>query len=760
MFKEIVKEIEWGNAKITLKTGKIARQSDGAVMISMGDSVVLCTAVSNREAKPDASFFPLTVHYREMFYSAGKIPGGYIKREGKASDKETLTSRLIDRPIRPLFHEAFFNETQVICTVFSHDQNYSTDILAMIGASAALAISGVPFMDVIAAARVGYINGEYILNPSLDEMNESKLDLVVAGTESSVMMVESEASELSEDEMLSAVKFGHDKMQPIINLIKDFANEAGKPKWELPNLGIENLIQDIISEHNDNIIENYKILGKKERNSKLAEIHKIVLEKHQEQFGALKVYLAFEEVKSRIVRKDIIKNKKRIDNRTPETVRPIVCEAGFLPKTHGSSLFTRGETQALVVTTLGSNQDEQIVEGLSGETRQRFMLQYIFPPYSVGEASPMRAPGRRETGHGKLAWRALNPVLPSKAEFPYTMRVVSEITDCNGSSSMATVCGASMALMDAGVPIKSPVAGIAMGLVKEQDDYVILSDIIGDEDHLGDIDFKVAGTKDGITSLQMDVKVNGINFGIMQGALKQAKDGRLHILSKMSEAIKQHRSELSPYAPQIKQVKIDKEKIRELIGPGGKVIREICEVSGTKIDISEDGVVSIAAVGNESMQIALERIRAITYEPTVGDILAGSVVKIIEAGAFINIAGGKDGFLHISEICNERISDINSHLTVGQSVKVKVIGFDKGKVKLSIKALDSSTVNTHKTASSNEANQSEDLTDDSKKKLPELETSDNKQNHRYEKPFVKNFKPKKEAEVQDKPAVSERKYFN
>ena len=686
MFKEIIKEINWGDGTLTLKTGKIARQSDGAVLVCMGDSVVLCTAVSAKVAKPDMTFFPLTVHYREMAFAAGKIPGGFHKREGRASEREVLVSRLIDRPIRPLFHPAFFNETQVICTVLSHDPRYCSDILALVGASAALALSGVPYMHVIAAAKVGFVDGEFILNPSHETLAKSKLDLVVAGTKTSVMMVESEAHELSEEQMLGAVEFGHKAMQPVIDMIEEMAKESGKTKWNLPDLGIEKLIEAIIAESSKAVEEAYLILEKRVRYGKLDMIFESLSQKYLEEYGALKLGIAFDEVKSRVVRGKMLSQKVRIDGRASDEIRQIECETGILPRAHGSGLFTRGETQGLIAVTLGTGQDEQMYESLDGEGKDRFMLNYIFPPYSVGEHTPFRAPGRREIGHGKLAWRAINPVLPTKDEFPYSFRVVSEITESNGSSSMATVCGASIALMDAGVPLKAPVAGIAMGLIKEDDNYMILSDIMADEDHLGDMDFKVAGTKEGVTALQMDIKVTGINFEIMKIALAQAKKGRDHILGKMSSAITEHNGALSKHAPQIVKIQIDKDKIRELIGPGGKVIKEICEVSGAKIDISDDGMVQVSAIGQDKIDIAMARIKLITFEPEVGEIVEGTIVKILESGAFVNIPGGKDGYLHISEVSKERIASIEDHLSVGAKVKVKIIGFEKGKIKVSIKA--------------------------------------------------------------------------
>jgi polyribonucleotide nucleotidyltransferase len=755
MFKETIKEIKWGAGTLTLKTGKIARQSDGAVIASMGDTVVLCTTVSAKKVKEDATFFPLTVHYREMAFAAGKIPGGFMKREGKASDREVLVSRLIDRPIRPLFHPAFFNETQVICTVLSHDPKYCSDVIAMIGASAALAISGVPYMHVIAAAKVGFIDGEYILNPSAEELSTSKLDLVVAGTDTSVMMVESEAKELSEEQMLGAVEFGHKSMQPVIALIEELKKEAGKPAWPLPDLGIDGLIKELISLYSSDIEDAFTITDKLMRYGKLDMLFTDAKEKFLEEYGQLKLDIAFEEVKSKVVRQKILHKKIRIDGRKPENIRPIECETGLLPRVHGSALFTRGETQGLVAATLGTGQDEQIVESLDGEGRDRFLLHYIFPPYSVGESSPFRAPGRREIGHGKLAWRAINPILPSKEEFPYTLRVVSEITESNGSSSMATVCGASMSLMDAGVPLKAPVAGIAMGLIKENKDYVVLSDIMGDEDHLGDMDFKVAGTQAGVTALQMDIKVTGINYEIMKIALSQAKDGRFHILHKMNEAISEHKSKLSDYAPQIVTIQVEKDKIREIIGPGGKVIKEICEISGAKIDISDDGIVKVSAVGQDKIDIALNRIKEITYDPQVGDVVSGTIVKILDSGAFVNIPGGKDGYLHISEISTDRVESVDSVLSVGQQMDVKIIDFDRGKIKVSIKALLKNDGEVKKSPKQAETSDDDDPNEPNGNRVdsdrPRREKSDRAPSSKPRRPSDRGDRP---ARTGDRPARS------
>jgi polyribonucleotide nucleotidyltransferase len=764
MFNEIIKEIEWSGEKLQLKTGKVARQSDGAVMVTMGDMVILCTAVSAKEVKGDAKFFPLTIHYREMAFAAGKIPGGFMKKEGRASEREILVSRLIDRPIRPLFHPAFFNETQVICTVLSYDPKYCSDVLSMIGASAALAISGVPYMEIIAASKVGFIDGKYVLNPSYEDLQKSKLDLVVAGTNSSVMMVESEAHELSEEQMLGAVEFGHTNMQPVIKMIEELKKEVGKPAWQIPDLGIDGLINNIIKTSEEDIKSAFLIQDKLSRYTKLSEIFDSLKEKHLEEFGDLKLEIAFEEVKAKIVRSNILHKKIRIDGRSSTTIRSIECETGILPRAHGSALFTRGETQGLVSVTLGTSQDEQSFDSLDGDGSDRFMLQYIFPPYSVGEASPFRAPGRREVGHGKLAWRAINPVLPSRDEFPYAFRVVSEITESNGSSSMATVCGASMALMSSSVPLKRPVAGIAMGLIKEKENYIVLSDIMGDEDHLGDMDFKVAGTEDGITALQMDIKVTGINFEIMKIALNQAKDGRIHILSKMAEAITKHSEVLSDYAPQIVTIKINKDKIRDIIGPGGKIIKEICEISGAKIDISDDGTVNVSAVGREKIDIALGRISDITYEPEVGDVVNGKVVKILDSGAFVSISGSKDGYLHISEISHLRIAKVDDELEVGKEVKVQIIGFDKGKVKLSMKSLTVKPT-TEKNENSSENTNDEKPQDKSQEEVLTVEVS--AESSTKEKPVrrrshndSRNSTSERDTIEATKPVVLEKKFFN
>jgi len=697
MFEEITKTIEWGGRTLELKTGKIALQADGAVMVRMGDSILLCTAVSAKETKEGIGFFPLTVHYKEMAFAAGKIPGGFFKREGKGSEKEVLISRLIDRPIRPLFHPAFLNETQVICTVLSYDPECSTDILAIIGASAALALSGAPYQDIVAASRVGLVEEKFVLNPSFDQLKASKLDLVVAGTSGSVMMVESEADLLSEEKMLEAIEFGHKAFQPVIELINDLVKVAGKPKLQLNDLFPNSLKEQINKIVQEDIKNAFAIRVKQQRVPAIKTLAEKVLQHFVEDIASNKISktqieFALKEVESEILRQDVLSKNIRIDGRSPTDIRNIACEVAILPKTHGSSLFTRGETQSLVVTTLGTSQDKQIVDSLDEEYKERFMLNYIFPPYSVGEATPVRAPGRREIGHGKLAWRAINRVLPTEEQFPYSIRVVSEITSCNGSSSMATVCGASMALMDAGVPISTPIAGIAMGLVKEGEKFIILSDIMGDEDYLGDMDFKVAGGKEGITALQMDIKISGVTLEIMQQALAQARDGRVHILQQMGKSINQANVDISQYAPCIQSFKIDKDKIRDVIGPGGKIIREICDTTGAKIDISDDGTVSVSAVGKDKLVMAIEKIKSIIFEPEIGSIFNGTVVKILDSGAFINL-GSRDGFVHISEISKERIESVSSILKHGDIIKVKLIGFDnKGKAKLTIKNIDADII--------------------------------------------------------------------
>ncbi len=693
MFQVYRKEIDWGEKTLVLETGKIARQADGAVLISMGETSVLCTAVAAKSAKPGQDFFPLTVNYQEKTFAAGKIPGGFFKREGRPSENETLVCRLIDRPIRPLFPKEFKCETQVICTVLSHDLENNPDIVAMVGASAALTLSGVPFFGPIAAARVGMIDGVYVLNPTLSQAEESKLDLVVAGTKEGVLMVESEASELSEADMLGAVTFGHQQMQVAIDAIIDLAESAAKEPRDLPQEAPEAApLRDTLSALRDKMVAAYGHGDKTERQAAIAEVRAEAVNLAGDDSDSITVGSLMKEMESDIVRSDILKTGKRIDGRDTKTVRPIVAEVGILPRTHGSALFTRGETQALVVSTLGTGQDEQIIDALAGEYRSRFMLHYNFPPYSVGEAGRVGSPGRREIGHGKLAWRAVNPLLPSKDEFPYTMRVVSEVTESNGSSSMATVCGTSLALMDAGVPLVRPVAGIAMGLIKEGDDFAVLSDILGDEDHLGDMDFKVSGTQSGITSLQMDIKITSITPEIMQIALDQARDGRLHILDEMSKALTSARDALAESAPKITTIKISVDKIRDVIGPGGKIIREIVEETGAKIDIEDDGSVSVAAVNQASSDAALTRIRDIVAEPELNEVYDGKVVKTVDFGAFVNFLGARDGLVHISELKNERVAQTTDVVKEGDMVKVKVIGFDnRGKVKLSMKRVDQET---------------------------------------------------------------------
>ena len=700
MFKEYRKEIEWAGRPLILETGKIARQADGAVMATYGDTKVLCTVVGETSPRPGLDFFPLAVHYQEKTFAAGKIPGGFFKREGRPSEKETLTSRLIDRPIRPLFAKGFSNETQVICTVLTHDLENDPDIVAMVGTSAALTISGLPFMGPIGGARVGHINGEYILNPPLDEMPNTDLNLVVAGTRDGVLMVESEASQLSEEVMLGAVMFGHQGMQPVIDAIIELAEACAKEPREVPKEpeGKAALAERVKTSVEADLRAAYKETAKTARLEKLNaakdRVRKELTADQSLDEGLVADTLGdiLKALEKDIVRKDILKTGQRIDSRDTKTVRQISVEVGSLPRTHGSALFTRGETQAIVVTTLGTGQDEQIIDGLAEDYREHFMLHYNFPPYSVGEAGRFGFTGRREVGHGKLAWRAIRPLMPSKEDFPYTIRVVSEITESNGSSSMATVCGASLSLMDAGVPLAKPVAGIAMGLIKDDDDYAVLSDILGDEDHLGDMDFKVAGTEDGITSLQMDIKITSITEEIMKVALAQARDGRLHILDEMAKGLGAARQDISENAPRITMIKIPKDKIREVIGPGGKMIREICEVTGTKIDLDDDGTVKVAAVDQKATEAAIEWIRNITAEPEIGAIYTGKVVKTVDFGAFVNFMGSKDGLVHISELAPERVGKTTDIINVGDEVKVKLIGIDdRGKVKLSLKAVDQET---------------------------------------------------------------------
>ena len=693
MFKIFRKELDWGGTPLVMETGKVARQADGAVMVSLGGTSVLCTAVAAHSPKPGQDFFPLTVNYQEKAFAAGKIPGGFFKREGRPSENETLVCRLIDRPIRPLFPSNFKCETQVICTVLAHDMENNPDIAAMIGASAALTLSGVPFFGPIAAARIGWIDGEYVLNPTVDQIDSSELDLVMAGTHEGVLMVESEAKELSEEVMLSAVNFGHKSIKPVIDAIIDLAESCAKEPRALPEEPDEKSeIQAVLAGFTDQFEAAYKIADKTERQAALAEVRSVAKEKLGDQHDSVLVGGLVKSLEADVVRGAILKTGTRIDGRDTKTVRQIVAEAGFLPRAHGSALFTRGETQAMVVATLGTGQDEQIIDALVGESRSNFMLHYNFPPYSVGEAGRVGSPGRREIGHGKLAWRAIRPLLPVKDEFPYTIRLVSEITESNGSSSMATVCGGSLALMDAGVPMARPVAGIAMGLIKEGKDFAVLSDILGDEDHLGDMDFKVAGSDAGITSLQMDIKITSITAEIMEIALEQAREGRIHILDEMAKALNSARDGLADSAPKITTMKIPVDKIRDIIGPGGKIIREICETTGAKIDIDDDGTVKVAAVTGTSGEAAVARIRDIVAEPELGVIYNGKVVKTVDFGAFVNFLGAKDGLVHISELQDGRTEKTTDICKEGDEVKVKVIGFDdRGKVKLSMKRVDQET---------------------------------------------------------------------
>ncbi len=695
MFNYFRKELDWGGRKLVLETGKIARQADGAVMVSYGETIVLCTAVGVKSAKPGQDFFPLTVNYQEKAFAAGKIPGGFFKREGRPSEAEVLKSRLIDRPIRPLFPEGFRNEVQIVATVLSYDNENDPDVVSMVGCSAALTLSGIPFFGPIAAARVGYQDGQYILNPTADRMKTSELELVLAGTAEGVLMVESEAQELSEDIMLGAVKFGHEAFQPVIAAIIELAEHAAKEPWPLSEKTDEEkaLAARVDALGRAGIAEAYQEKVKQARYEKVGAAKKAAAAAlTAEGLDPEKAKGLFHDLEADVVRNAILDTGIRIDGRDTRTVRPIIAEVGILPRAHGSALFTRGETQAFCVATLGTGQDEQVVDALMGEYREHFMLHYNFPPYSVGEAGRMGSPGRREVGHGKLAWRAVHPLLPSKDKFPYTMRVVSEITESNGSSSMATVCGTSLALMDAGVPLKRPVAGIAMGLIKEDRGFAVLSDILGDEDHLGDMDFKVAGTEAGVTSLQMDIKITSITFDIMKTALDQAKDGRMHILGEMSKALTGHRGDVATTAPRITIINVPKEKIREVIGTGGKVIREIVEQTKCKIDIDDDGTIKIAATDTEQAQRAIDWIRGIVAEPEIGVIYTGKVVKTADFGAFVNFLGSKDGLVHISELAQGRVAKTTDVVNMGDSVKVKVIGFDeRGKVKLSMRVVDQAT---------------------------------------------------------------------
>ncbi|WP_417625451.1 polyribonucleotide nucleotidyltransferase [Pararhodobacter aggregans] len=699
MFNITKKSIQWGNETLTLESGRVARQADGSVIATLGDTSVMANVTFAKAAKPGQDFFPLTVHYQERTYAAGKIPGGFFKREGRPSEKETLTSRLIDRPIRPLFVEGFRNEVLVVCTVLSHDLVNEPDILAMIAASAALTISGVPFMGPIAAARVGFANGEYVLNPDCDDMvklrdnPEQRLDLVVAGTADAVMMVESEAYELSEAEMLGAVKFAHESIQPVIGLIIDFAEECAKEPFDFDAPDYSAILSRIKALGETQMRAAFGIKDKQDRVNAISEARAAIkAQLNEAELADPQLDTAMKKLEASILRGDVINGAPRIDGRSTTDIRPITCETSVLPRTHGSALFTRGETQSLCVATLGTGDDEQFVDALTGTYKANFLLHYNFPPYSVGEVGRMGSPGRREIGHGKLAWRALQAVLPAATDFPYTIRMVSEITESNGSSSMATVCGGSLSMMDAGVPLKAPVAGVAMGLILEDDGrFAVLTDILGDEDHLGDMDFKVAGTENGITSLQMDIKVSGITFEIMERALAQAKDGRMHILGEMAKSLTSANA-FSQYAPKIETMTIPTDKIREVIGSGGKVIREIVEVSGAKVDINDDGTIKIASNDQAAIKKAYDMIYSIVAEPEVGQIYTGTVVKIVDFGAFVNFFGKRDGLVHVSQIANKRLNHPSDLLKEGQEVKVKLLGFDdRGKVRLAMKMVDQET---------------------------------------------------------------------
>ena len=694
MFDITRKTIEWGGRTLSLESGRVARQADGAVLARYGDTVVLATAVGARKPKEGIDFFPLTVNYQEKYSAAGRIPGGFFKREGRPTEKETLVSRLIDRPIRPLFVDGYKNETQVILTLLSHDLENDGDVLAMVAASAALTISGLPFLGPIGAAKVGYKDGEYILNPTLSEIKETDLELVVAGTAEGVMMVESEAHELSEEVMLGAVKFGHESFQPVIDMIIDFAEDCAKDPIDLPEPAPElaDCAAAVKAQAEAALTEAYKHTVKQDRVEAIGAAKTAAKEALAEQFDEGMIGGALKELEKDIVRGGILDTGMRIDGRDTKTVRPIVSETTVLPRTHGSSVFTRGETQALVTTTLGTAQDEQIIDSIEGEYRSPFMLHYNFPPYSVGETGRMGGAGRREIGHGKLAWRALRPLLPAKDDFPYTIRVLSEVTESNGSSSMATVCGSSLSMMDAGVPLRRACAGIAMGLIKEGERFAVLSDILGDEDHLGDMDFKVAGTSEGITSLQMDIKITSITPEIMEIALEQAKGGRMHILGEMAKALDTAREELSPHAPQMETIRINKDKIREVIGTGGKVIREITEKTGASVDIEEDGTIKVSATNQDSIAAAIEWIKGIAADPEVGTIYRGKVVKCVDFGAFVNFLGSRDGLVHISNLTEGRVAKTTDVINEGDEVYVKCIGFDdRGKVKLSMKEVDQET---------------------------------------------------------------------
>jgi polyribonucleotide nucleotidyltransferase len=697
MFNKHSVEIDWGGRPLKLETGKIARQADGAVVATYGETVVLATVVAAKTPREGVDFLPLTVDYQEKTYAAGRIPGGYFKREGRPTEKETLVSRLIDRPIRPLFVDGWRNETQVIVTVLSHDMENDPDIVALVASSAALTLSGAPFKGPIGAARVGFANDEFILNPTLDEMVDTQLDLVVAGTADAVLMVESEAKELNEEIMLGAVMFGHRHIQPVIKAIIELAEKAAKEPREVTTIDNSALEKEMLGMVEQELRAAYAIPVKQDRYAAVGKVKEKVIahyfpEGQEPKYDKLRIGGVFKELEAKIVRWNILDTGKRIDGRDSKTVRKIVAEVGVLPRAHGSALFTRGETQALVVTTLGTGEDEQYIDALSGTYKETFLLHYNFPPYSVGETGRLGGTKRREIGHGKLAWRAIHPVLPPHHEFPYTTRVVSEITESNGSSSMASVCGASLALMDAGVPLKRPTAGIAMGLILEDKRFAVLSDILGDEDHLGDMDFKVAGTEQGITSLQMDIKIEGITEEIMKVALSQAKDGRIHILGEMSKALTNARAELGEYAPRIETFKIPTDKIREVIGTGGKVIREIVEKTGAKVNIEDDGTVKVASSDGEAMKAAIKWIKSIASDPEVGQIYEGTVVKVMEFGAFVNFFGSKDGLVHISQLASARVQKTSDVVKEGDKVKVKLLGFDdRGKTRLSMKVVDQET---------------------------------------------------------------------
>ena len=730
--------LEWGGKKLTIETGRVARQAHGSVIATYGGTSVLATVVADREEKKGLDFFPLTVNYQEKAYAAGKIPGGFFKREGRPSEKETLVSRLIDRPIRPLFADGFKCETQVIATVISYDNENDPDIVSLIACSAALTLSGVPFMGPIGAARVGFKDGDFILNPTKEEMETSALDLVVAGTKDAVLMVESEAKELSEEQMLGAVTFGQDNFSQVIDAIISLAEKAAKEPRDFEKKDISDIENKVSSAIKDDLSEAYKEADKQKRTEKIAEIKKNLISElvsdddEDEDYNESTISSAFKTIEKNIVRNNILDTGERIDGRDLETVRPIQSDVSVLPLTHGSALFTRGETQALVVTTLGTGDDEKFVDGLDETYKERFMLHYNFPPYSVGETGRTGFTGRREIGHGKLAWRALQAVMPEYDDFPYTIRLVSEITESNGSSSMATVCGSSLSMMDAGIPLSKPVAGIAMGLIKEDDRVAVLSDILGDEDHLGDMDFKVAGTNDGITSLQMDIKITGITKDIMETALSQAKNGRIHILEEMAKALDKARDTVNSNAPRIETINVPTDKIREVIGAGGKVIREIVEESGAKVDINDDGIVKIASNNAEAIEKALEMINSIVAEPEVGTIYEGKVVKIMDFGAFVNFFGKKDGLVHISQLSTERVNKVTDVVSEGDIVKVKFVGFDRGKVKLSMKNIDQET-GEESVSENKKEDKKENKKEDKKENKKENKKEDKKNNSDIEK---------------------------